>query len=257
MGSGSIVALIIAGIVIMVLVAFAAQSMENARQERHRRVLALQDHSRRLWNSLGIPSNYLTASVRQFILSELQRCYREILALERNHSGALGQLRHLDEAAQQPFESLTDSLKPAFSDHMSGQKIRSEVKHLVNHMVQLHSEGLLDKSIAQQHINTGKALFALVSIDLSLLTAREMEQGDNPRAALVHYGNSLKHLEKLHPLLNIPARITFVQNKVESLTLAAQQQSDAEKSQPADDQQEWDKMIKSNQGDWKIKQDYE
>ena len=258
MGPDNIVALIIAGVVAMVAVAFFVQTMENARQERHRRVLALQDHTRHLWNSMGIPANYMTAPLRQFLLAELKRCYLEILALEPRHSAATGQLKNLEEVTQQPFDSLIDSIKPAFNDHMSGQKIRTDVKQLVNHMVQLHNDGLLDKSAAQQQINTGKALFTLASIDLSLLTAREMEHSNNPKAALTHYANCLKHLEKAHPYLNIPSRIAQVRNKVETLRNDAKmQQSGAEQRQQADEKEQWAEMMKSDQADWKIKQDYE
>lgn len=257
MGSGSIVALIITGIVVMVVVAFIAQAAENARQERHRRVLILLDYTRQLWTALGIPPQYLTQPLRQLMLNELRRCYREVLALEAKNAVAKGQLRNLDQFIEQPFEPLVDTLKPAFNDHMSGQKIRSDLKSLVNLLVQLHNDGLLDKSLAQQHINTGKALYSLASIDLSLLTAREMEHSDNPRAAHAHYSTSLKNLNKINPYLPVPTRIAHIQNKLEGLKSAALEQRAARSGQQAEDQQEWDELMKSEQSDWKIKQDYE
>lgn len=258
MNAGTIAALIIIGIIVMVLVAFVAQSMENARQERHRRVLALTDHARQLWNSLhGIPATYLLPELRLFLIDELIRCYQQILALEPRHAQAGGQLKQLNELKQQPWERQVDTLTPAFTDHVSGQQIRTELKQLVNHIVRLHTDGLVDKALAQQQINLGKALFSLVSVDIGLLTAREMEHGDNSKAALAHYSSCLKHLEKLDPLLQIASRVAYVRNKVESLraTVTDAIKQDAQKRE--DDEQEWQKFVGSEQADWKIKQDYE
>ncbi|WP_210398209.1 hypothetical protein [Motiliproteus sediminis] len=258
MDAGTIAALIIVGIVVMVGVAFVAQSLENARQERHRQVLALTDHARQLWNSLhGIPPVYLLPELRQFLIAELTRCYRQILTLEPRHPQANGQLKQLNELAQQPGERQIDTLTPAFTDHVSGQQIRTELKHLVNHIVRLHSDGLVDKAQAQQQINLGKALFSLVSIDIGLLTAREMEHGDNAKAALAHYSTCLKHLEKLDPLLQISSRVSYVRNKVEALRAEVTTSAKQTAERPEEEEDEWQKFVGSEQESWKIKQDYE
>lgn len=259
MSSGSIVVLIIAGIVMMVGVAFLAQTLENNRRERLRRIKALEAHAQRLWNHLSaIPPQYLTASLRQFLLAEIRRCYREVLQLAPSHAQAQSQLKALEKtAAQTSEEPPLDSLKPPFEDQLTGRNIRSEIKNLVNHLVQLHQEGLVDASLAQQYTNQGKALYALSGIDISLITARQMERSDNPRAALAHYQSCLKQLQKIHPILNLPKRIENLEQRVESLTEKAKTQASREQDDEAAQQDEWDKLVKADQQDWKIKQDYE
>lgn len=258
MSPGAIVSLIIAGIVLMVMAALIAQNIENARQERHRRVLAMQDRARIAWDILSnLPPPYLPADLRQFLLGYLSACYREIVALEPAQQAAQSQLKNIDELMQQPYKSQLDSSQPVLTDHLSGQAARSRIKALVDLFIAIHQDGKLEKPQAQRYIAQGKALYQVASTDLNLITAREVEASDNPKLALAHYGNCLRKLEALNSQGQLELRVQSLRNKVESLRerVRTTTDTDAEASEQEQREKEWNQY--DDDGNWKIKQEYE
>ncbi|MEH6473555.1 MAG: hypothetical protein V7752_20195 [Halopseudomonas sp.] len=252
-----IVTLIIAGIVVMVGAAFIAQSVENARKERLRKISIINERIRHLSGIVSdIPNNYMTADLRLFVIGLLRKNYSAIIALDARHSSAKVQLQQLEEQAKQPFTSELDSLKAPFNDTVTGQGIRARIKDLVNIIVAMNKDGSLDKPTAVKYVNQGKMMFELVTVDITLISARTAEQGDkNIKAAAVHYSSCLKKLLKINSQGQFNKRLNHMKSKLQQLQEKLKAQT-AQDSPAPEEQDEWSKF-KSDNDDWKIKQDYE
>ncbi len=257
MSPALIVSLIIAGIVVMVGAALIAQSVENARKERARKITIINERIRNLSGMItDIPNHYMTAELRQFLLSLLKQNCSAILALEARHSAARQQLNQLEELSQKPHNDELDSLKAPFNDTITGQGIRARIKDLVNTIVAMNKEGSLDKSTAVKYVNQGKMLFQLVSIDLTLISARTAEQGDkNVKAAAVHYSSCLKKLIAINTNNQFNKRIAHLRSRLQAAKEKLKAESELAQAQSDKQQQEWDQFQTDN--DWQIKQDYE
>ena len=68
---------------------------------------------------------------------------------------------------------------PPFNDPISGQGIRARIKDLVNTIVAMNKEGSLDKTSAVKYANQGKMMFELISVDITMIGARNAEQQNN------------------------------------------------------------------------------
>ncbi|WP_207063778.1 hypothetical protein [Motiliproteus sp. SC1-56] len=260
MSPAVIVSLIAAGIVLMVVAAFVAQTLENARQERHRMVLTLQERARTGWEILSdLPTAYLPEALRNCLLQYIKSCYEQMQTLEPKQQSATAQakLRNVEEALHETYTSQLDSANPPFNDAVTGQAARSRVKAMVDLFVAAHQEGKLDRQAAQQLINRGKGIFELVNIDLNLINARKNEQSGNPKLALAHFNTCLKRLNKLNANGELEQRTASVQRKVAQLqeevkALQEGAPASAAKQQAA---QEWDEF--TEESNWQIKQDYD
>lgn len=255
MSPATIVTLIVVGIVVMVGAAFVAQSMENARKARALKIKVINERIRRISSMLSdIPHQYMTADLRQFLLTMLKRSCHEILQLDSRHAGAGALAKKINDLQQQEFKSALDSLKPPFSDTISGQGLRARIKDLVNTIVAMNKEGSLDKGAAIKYSNQGKMMFELISIDIALITARNAEQSKKTKLAIAHYGSCLKKLKRINSQNLFNKRIQHLTNKLKQLNekLAEAEPSSAQTKQ----QDEWSKF-EEQQNDWKIKQDYE
>ncbi len=259
MSTGVIGILILVGVGCLVLAAYVAQSVENAKQERHRQVLLLQERARKGWNLITeIPSCYLPAELRAFLLSYLSTRYNDILAIDPKNSSAHNQLSSLNELQNQPYSSNPDSPEPVLGDMLTTRNAAARVKDLVNFFVDVHKDGALAKNAAQQYINQGKAIYALIKTDLLQLTARQVEGSDNPRLALAHYSNCKKRLEPFEKSGQMPLRIQFLNTRITDLQqqVSKLEQEAASTSGEEKLEQEWDKFSQKD-NDWKIKHEYE
>ncbi|RDE22827.1 hypothetical protein DV711_09660 [Motiliproteus coralliicola] len=256
MSPATIVTLIIVGIVVMVGAAFVAQSMENARKARALKIKVINERIRRISSMLSdIPHNYMTADLRQFMLTLLKRNCHEILELDPRHSSAGALSKKIDELQKQEFKSALDTLKPPFSDPISGQGLRARIKDLVNTIVAMSKEGSLDKAAAVKYSNQGKMMFELISVDIALISARNAEQNKKTKVAAVHYSNCLKKLKRINTKNLFNKRIQHLTNKLKQLKQQIAEAEAAAKPQTSE-QDEWSKF-EEQQNDWKIKQDYE
>ena len=257
--------LILCGVGCLVLIAYVAQSIENAKQERRRQILALQDRTRHCWNLVTeIPSNYLPENIRLFLLNYLSSRYKEILSIDPQNSSAKTQLTSITELKEQPYKSTLDTPEPVFNDLVTAKKTAAMVKNMVNFFVGIHKDGSLEKSSAHKFINQGKALFSIINSDISQISARMAEQEAPPRlpVALSHYNISRKQLDPFAKKGQMSERINFLDKRISALRtkvateeqkLQLQQQHEADAQHKQDE--EWNEY--SEDGNWKIKQDYE
>lgn len=254
MSPALIVTLIVAGIIVMVSAAFIAQSVENARKERLRKITIINERIRNLSGMINdIPNSYMTADLRLFLIGLLKQNCNAILAIEPRHSAASQQLSNLEELGKQPHNNELDSLKAPFNDAITGQGIRARIKDLVNTIVAMNKEGTLNKATAVKYVNQGKMLFQLVSIDIALISARTAEQDDsNVKAAAVHYHSCLKKLVAINSNKLFNKRVAHLQSRLKAAKEKLQQ---AAKVQVNEQKEEWDQFKADN--DWQIKQDYE
>ncbi|MEH6652312.1 MAG: hypothetical protein V7707_20005 [Motiliproteus sp.] len=258
MSPAVIVTLIIVGVVVMVGAAFIAQSVENARKARQRKISIFNERSHKLSSMLtDIPTDYLTADLHQFLVRLIKQNCTAILALEARHTYANQQLKQIEQLNQQPHSGDLDSLKAPFNDVITGQGIRVRIKDLVNMIVAMNKDGTLDKATAVKYVNQGKTVFQLISVDITLISARTAEQGDkNIKAAAVHYSSCLKKLTAVNSNNQFNKRIAHVKRHLQQ----AQEKIKALSSQAAQtdsNDDEWDKYDNNNDNDWQIKQDYE
>ncbi|MCW8887238.1 MAG: hypothetical protein OQK12_18595 [Motiliproteus sp.] len=259
MSAGIIATLILVGVGVLVAIAYVSQSIENAKQERRRQILALQDRTRTGWNLITeLPPTYLPTSLRQFLLQYLTARYQDILSIDPKHSGATSQLKNINELNEQPYSSDLDTPEPIFGDLLTAKNAAGRIKDLVNYFAELHKDGALDKAQAQQYINQGKALYAVIKADIGQLTARQVEASDNAKLALAHYNNCRKNLEPFNSKGQMQQRIKFLDERIQALKAKAQEQEKAE--QEAKEQEklkdEWNEFDKGDE-DWKIKHEYE
>lgn len=252
-----VVTLIIVGIVVMVAAAVIAQSLENARKERKLKIGVINERIRHLSGTLNdIPNNYMTADLRQFVISLLRQNCSAILALEPHHSSAKTQRQQLEALSSQPFTNELDSLQPPFDDPLSGQKIRARIKDLVNIIVAMNKDGSLEKAQAVKYVNQGKMMFELISVDIALIGARNSEKNDSTlKVALINYSSCLKKLQAINTQAQFTHRISHIQAKSQQLQEKIKLQTEqaaalvaAAASEPGE---------QNAAEDWKIKQDYE
>ena len=257
MSPAVIVTLILVGIVVMVGAAFVAQSVENARKERQRKISIINERIRNLSSMANdIPNNYMTADLRLFMLGLLKQNCQAILEIDARHSIAKSQLQQLEEQIQQPFKSELDALQPPFNDPITAQGIRARIKDLVNTIVAMNKEGSLEKSLAVKYVNQGKMMFELITIDITLLSARRAESEKKTKAAAVHYSNCFKRLKKINTQNQFQRRLNHLSSKLAALKEKLDQEQAALQNQKPEEQDEWSKF-KAEHDDWKIKQDYE
>lgn len=260
MSPAVIVTLIIVGIVVMVGAAFIAQSVENARKERLRRIAIINDRIRHLSGTLNdIPNQYMTTDLRQFVIGLIRQSCAALFTLAPNHSGATAQLKKLDELSTQAFANELDSLQPPFEDPVTGQNIRTRIKDLVNILVALNKDGSLEKSLAVKYVNQGKMLFELISVDVSLLAARHSEKDENTfKAALINYSSCLKKIQKINTQSQFTHRIAHLQAKTEQLQQKVKTQVEKAAALAAEKAVEEEKNTRADSNkDWQIKHDYE
>lgn len=257
MSPAVIVTLIVVGVVVMVGAAFIAQSIENARKARQRKIAVYNERSRKLSSILtDIPANYLTADLHQFLVSLIKKNCTAILALEAKHAYANQQIQQLEQLKQQPHSGDLDSLKAPFNDMITGQGIRARIKDLVNLIVAMNKDGLLDKATAVKFVNQGKTVFQLVSVDITLITARAAEKGDkNIKAAAAHYSSCLKKLTEINSNNQFNKRISHVKGHLQQAQEKIKVLNSQLAAQADSNDDEWDKF--DNDKDWQIKQDYE
>lgn len=260
MSPGLIVTLIVVGILVMVGAAVIAQSVENTRKERRRQITIINERIRHLSGIINdIPNNYMTSDLRQFVASLLRKNCITLLALDASHSGAKSQLQQLDALSKQTFTNELDSLKAPFDDPVSGQDIRSRIKNLVNIIVTLNKEGALEKSTAVKYVNQGKIMFELISVDITLIGARNAEKDDSTlKSALINYSSCLKKLMKINTQAQFTQRIAHLQAKSQQLQEKIKLQTEQTATLATAESSEQSKRGGLDQDeDWKIKQDYE
>ncbi|MEH6812605.1 MAG: hypothetical protein V7677_08750 [Motiliproteus sp.] len=258
MSGGIIATLILTGVGCLALIAYVAQSVENAKQERRRKVLALQERTRVCWNLVTeLPSAYLPAELRQFLLAYLTGRHQDILSIDPGNNNSKSQLSNIKELQSQEYSSTLDTPEPVLTDLITAKNTAARIKDMVNFFVGIHKDGSLEKRTAQQYINQGKALYVVIKTDVSQLAARQVEATNNPKLALVHYNTCRTRLEPFANKGQMPLRIKFLDERIKKLKALANDQEKEEQTIKEEEQlkEEWNEFSKDS--DWKIKHEYD
>lgn len=191
--------LILAGVILLATAAYIAQQIENQRQARRLRLMALKDGIRRVTYLLeSIPGPFQTPEIRQVLGTVLKQRWGQLQQLERKaeHQAECDtqQQRLAEPVVSLSFEPDALTLVP---DRETGRRIRAQLRDLAQYLKQLHDNGELSAQAASLVMRQVKSGFHRVSCDLSILDARDLESSRGPQVAVHQYRSCLSKLRAI------------------------------------------------------------
>ncbi|MFC6669196.1 hypothetical protein [Marinobacterium aestuariivivens] len=191
--------LILAGVLALAIAAYVAQMVENQRQARRLRLMALKESIRRAAYLLdSLPVQFQTAEIRQVLGATLNHFWDELLKLERK-AEYLQQKEALQQQLAQspePVPYSADSLT-LMPDKDSARRARAILRELAQFIKQQHEKGQLSVQTASLTLRQVKSGYHRVSCDLSIMDARDIESGRGPQVAVHQYRSCLSKLRAL------------------------------------------------------------
>ncbi len=192
--------MIVAVVLVMAMIAFVIQSVENQRRERRMRLLLLKDQVRRASHLLyTLPEHYITQEIRDLLVKYLQQRWKGVLELE-NSPDNRQKLSELEEFAEQPLPVVEH---PAGSmtlhtDRSHAERTAALLRELFQFLSELKAGGMLSGLQASEVIYQVKEAYTRTHIDVELMEAIEVEMGRGAAAALPRYRSAAAKLQSLN-----------------------------------------------------------
>ncbi|WP_305858012.1 hypothetical protein [Balneatrix alpica] len=254
MNSAYIAVLIVLGVLALVAMAMIGQSIENARQRKLQRIIAIKEQIRHIYAAVQqTPKGFLPPALKQTLLQLAIVRLNELIVLEPKdplHKSMLGELKSELESSRQEPDDL--SPPPIYSQKQATQ-IKRQFSQLSQTLKNLYEQRLIPPPQAQAHMQSLKVYSKLISLDLSLLTAQQVDTRGNWKNARHMLLQCQQSLQQLSKFVDVSERLNGITARIQELN--AKQDREVQAKQAALEAEL--KKIEDEENKWRVKQDYE
>ncbi|MBP0050198.1 hypothetical protein H9C73_15860 [Marinobacterium sp. AK62] len=211
--------LIIGVIVVMAMIAFTIQSIENQRRERRMRLLLLKDQIRRADHLLrSLPEHYITREIRDLLVRYLMQRWKLTLELERTDDN-LKRLQEVESVASQPIPVVEH---PAGSmtlhtDRNHASRTASLLRELFQFLSEVKQQGLFKPSDIDTVTYQVKEAYTRTRIDVELMDTYEAEQARGAAAALPRFRTAMAKLQSLNSTQQLDRQMYEIGTHIDEL----------------------------------------
>jgi len=198
--------LIIVGVVVvMAMIAFSIQAVENQRRERRMRLLMLKDQIRRADHLLHtLPEHYITREIRAVLVKYLQNRWKQVMELE-NAPEHRQKLTEMEAFAAQPLPVVEhpQGSMTLHTDRDHAQRTAALLRELFQFLTELQNGGMLPPATTRDVMYQVKEAYTRTRIDVEIMEAMEVEQMRGAAPALPRYrtaAGKLQHLNQTQQL---------------------------------------------------------
>lgn len=211
--------ILVTAVIAMVVFGYISKSNQRSAQVKTRRIARLKERARKLDNIIfGLPVTYLPKTLKVLIYASIVDSLRQIHSLSGNDS-----INQQIERVRQTLSTLVE-LEPSPASIAASQDSAmdlKECKHLLKDLYSLilefHSEGSLDKSTTQSHLDIVKSLMLKVTLD-TYKAAADVALTDNNTGLAHHYSlMALKRLTQDNPVPGFNEQKRYFQEQVSLL----------------------------------------
>jgi len=197
--------IIVAVVVVMAMIAFSIQAVENQRRERRMRLLMLKDQIRRADHLLHtLPEHYITREIRDVFVKYLQNRWKQVMELESapEHRQKLAEMEAF--AAQPlPVVEHPPGSMTLHTDRNHAQRTAALLRELFQFLTELQNGGRLPPATTRDVMYQVKEAYTRTRIDVEIMEAMEVEQMRGAAPALPRYrtaAGKLQHLNQTQQL---------------------------------------------------------
>lgn len=191
---------IVAVIVLMAMIAFTIQTIENQRRERRMRLLLLKDQVRRADHLLRtLPDHYITQEIRDLLVRYLQKRWKLILELANTVENR-EKVKDMESFAAQPlpFVEHPAGSMTLHTDRNHAERTVALLRELFQFLSELKAANMLTGVQASEVLYQVKEAYTRTRIDVELMDAIEIEAASGPAVALPRYRTACAKLQQLN-----------------------------------------------------------
>ncbi|MBV0934924.1 hypothetical protein [Marinobacterium weihaiense] len=191
---------IVAVVVLMAIIAFTVQSIENQRRERRMRLLLLKDQVRRADHLLhSLPDHYITREIRDLLVRYLQQRWKLILELANSPENRQ-KLEDAKALGSQPLPVVEhpEGSMTLHTDRNHAERTAALLRELFQFLSELKAGKLLSSIQAAEVVYQVKEAYTRTRIDVELMDAMEVESARGAAAALPRYRTACAKLQQLN-----------------------------------------------------------
>jgi chromosome segregation ATPase len=246
MSSTTIIAVIVAALVILVAYAFISQTIERKRKQRQRLLTALRLRCRDFkYMASSFPAGFLPKDLNIILYQCLVETCGRLSELEPNekiHAEELSLFnQQLNEARRLPPSHKRTSLTSAAQI----QEVSSLLQALNGLVTQQQQRGSITEAQLQQYSAQIKHLVTQATVDSHILSAKKALNSQKPRVAIHFYTLAKKLLTKESGEVNYHKQIEQLNGAIAQLELRLTEHA-ASDEQTASDNPEWEDFGKEN-----------
>jgi len=192
--------IIVAVVVVMAVVAFIIQAIENQRRERHMRLLILKDQIRRADHLLHtLPEHYITREIRDLLVAYLHSRWKLVMGLENNPENQK-KLTEMEAFAAQPLPVVEypEGSMTLHRDRSQAQRTAALLRELYQFLGELQKSHMLPVAAARDVVTQVKEAYTRTRIDVEIMEAMDVEQLRGAAPALPRYRTVAGKLQQLN-----------------------------------------------------------
>ncbi|MBR9830395.1 MAG: hypothetical protein GYB41_17475 [Oceanospirillales bacterium] len=192
--------MIVAVIMVMAMIAFTIQSIENQRRERRMKLLLLKDQVRRADHLLhSLPEHYITQEIRDLLVQYLHRRWKLILELE-NTTDNQQKVSDMDAFAALPLPVVEhpEGSMTLHTDRNHAERTAALLRELFQFLSELQAGKVISDMRASEVIYQVKEAYTRTRLDVELMDALEVESARGPSVALPRYRTVCAKLQGLN-----------------------------------------------------------
>lgn len=260
MSSVTVISTIVALIVGLVCYAFAAQTIQQKREQRKRLLAALKRQSRSFKFTLnGCPAGFLTNELTIILLRSLIDVSEQLTKLEPSEASHGQDLQLYTQKVAEVQRSPPQVQRAAFENLQQIKEVRMSLEELHRFVFNLEGQGRVPRNSADAYRAQIKQLVLQITVDGYLISGQQARQNEKYKLALHYY-------ELAQKLLTREGKAGLFEQKIASLqTICAELRNKLENGdgipETLDEQEgldeQWDKFSSTNENIWKKKQVYD
>lgn len=218
--------LVIAIIVVLGIIAYTIQTIEERKRARKLQVTLLKREIRNAINIYkGIPDNFITVELhdflRKFINNKWQKLHTIVVSEDSTRAYKAFQERsnNRDIHHQQALGVMT-----VFEDEGQVYHALGQLKELSGWLADLHQKkGITESAFAELNWQT-KDFYDRASCDLEVLTAMETQVAHGEKAGYHKFNSAIKSLSNLNQSEELDSQIFTIRNHMETLKAIYEEQ---------------------------------
>ncbi|MDY6891753.1 MAG: hypothetical protein SVU24_09215 [Pseudomonadota bacterium] len=211
--------IIVAVVVVMAMIAFSIQTIEEQRRERHMRLLILKDQIRRADHLLRtLPEHYITREIRDLLVRYIQSRWKRVLELENSPENQQ-KLAEMETVAAQPLPVVEHppGSMTLHTDRSHAQRTAALLRELFQFLTELQRSGLLPAATTRDVIYQVKEAYTRTRIDVEIMDAIEVEQQKGAAPALPRYRTAAAKLQRLNQTQQLDRQIYELSAHIDKL----------------------------------------
>lgn len=252
------IALVLAGLLVLVATAFIVHTIERNRQEKKRLQGSLKKKAADLHYMLDhFPDNFLGSDLKGLVCKSAIDVYEQLNRLEPrnpNHQRALsGMVLRLADTERQRSGQQYHPLE----SHVQIKEVKSLLGMLNNFIAKLANQKSISVTQANQFTAQMQRLFAQTYIDNYIIAAQEAEQASKYKLAVHNYGIAIDKIIKENMAGVYAANLDNFRQRIQELRqIGGLEASPTSVASDEDLDSEWNKFMADEEA-WKKKSQYD